>query len=82
MAGLRDKGNGVGDLCVRTDPVHRSKGRGTAVVRAATAATLAEGTLVLYQTLEANVGSVALALSVGFERYANHVAVRLARERP
>jgi hypothetical protein len=38
--------------------------------------------LLLYQTLEANRGAVQIALNLGYEQYARHVAVRLKREAP
>jgi GNAT superfamily N-acetyltransferase len=78
MAGLREKSDKVGDLCVLTDPRLRGEGRGAAVVSAVTRDALASGCLVLYQTLEANRAAVRLALSLGFARYGNHLAVRLA----
>ncbi|MEM7155605.1 MAG: GNAT family N-acetyltransferase [Myxococcota bacterium] len=82
MGGLRGKGEGVGDLCVLTDPHHRGQGRATAALSAVTRAAVEHGTHVLYQTLEANVAAVRLAFALGFTRYANHVAVRLRRDRP
>lgn len=78
MAGLREKSDKVGDLCVLTDPRLRGEGRGAATVSAVTRDALASGCLVLYQTLEANHAAVRLALSLGFARYGIHLAVRLA----
>lgn len=43
---------------------------------------LANGELLPYQTLESNRAAVGLALSLGYERYANHLAVRLKRDAP
>lgn len=52
------------------------------VVSSVVAAALAEGKLLLYQTLEANRSAVRIALSLGYGQYARHVAVRLKRESP
>jgi hypothetical protein len=49
-------------------------------VSAATARGLAAGFLVLYQTLLANIPSVALATGLGYQLYATHLAVRLTPE--
>lgn len=82
MAGYRPWNNLAGDPCVLTHPEFRRRECGTAVVSAVVAAVLAEGKLLLYQTLEANRGAVQIALNLGFEQYARHVAVRLKREAP
>lgn len=82
IAGYRPWREYAGDPCVLTHPKFRSGGRGTAVTRAVVAEALANDKLLLYQTLEANQAAVRLALASGYERYANHVAVRLKREAP
>ncbi len=82
MAGYRPWNDQAGDPCVLTHPEFRRDGQGTAVVSAVVAAALEEGKLILYQTLEANRGAVQIALNLGFEQYARHVAVRLKRESP
>lgn len=82
MAGYRAWSDSAGDPCVLTRINARSGGRGTAVTAAVVAEALANGKLLLYQTLESNHSAVRLALSLGFERYANHLAVRLRREAP
>jgi GNAT superfamily N-acetyltransferase len=82
MAGLRERSDGVGDPCVVTDPRFRGEGRGRAVVSAVTRDALASGYLVLYQTLESNRAAVRLAMSLGFARYGNHLAVRLNHDTP
>jgi GNAT superfamily N-acetyltransferase len=79
MAGYRARGEEVGDPCILTHPTFRGCGRGAAVARAVVAVARSNGKLVLYQTLESNEASVRLALSLGYERYANHVAIRLKR---
>lgn len=43
---------------------------------------VAHGKLLLYQTLESNEPAVRIALSLGCERYATHLAVRLKRDAP
>jgi hypothetical protein len=82
MAGYRSWSDGAGDPCVITRPGARSGGRGAAVTSAVVAAALANDKLLLYQTLESNHAAVRLALSLGFDRYANHLAVRLCRDSP
>lgn len=82
MAGYRPWNGHAGDPCVLTHPGFRRRGCGTAVVSAVVAAALEEGVLLLYQTLESNRSAVRIALKLGYEQYARHVAVRLKRESP
>jgi GNAT superfamily N-acetyltransferase len=82
MAGYRPWNDYAGDPCVLTHPEFRRRGQGTAVVGDVFAAGLWEGKLLLYQTLEANRGAVQIALNLGFEQYARHMALRLKRESP
>lgn len=82
MAGYRALANNAGDPCVLTRSDARSGGRGAAVTAAVVAEALANGKLLLYQTLESNHPAVRIALSLGFDRYANHLAIRLNREAP
>jgi GNAT superfamily N-acetyltransferase len=82
IAGYRPWNDHAGDPCVLTHPELRCRGQGTAVVSTVVAAALVEGKLLLYQTLEANRGAVQIAVNLGFEQYARHVAVRLKRESP
>jgi GNAT superfamily N-acetyltransferase len=68
-----------GDACdvgVITHPRWRGRGCGTGAASAAVEAALAEGRLVLYQTLVANTAAVSLAQALGFDPYATHLAVR------
>lgn len=81
-AAYRDWSAEAGDPCVITRPDARSRGRGAAVTSAVVAAALASGKLLLYQTLESNEPSVRIALALGYERYANHLAVRLKNDSP
>jgi GNAT superfamily N-acetyltransferase len=82
MAGFRAWNDHAGGPCVLTHPEVRGRGCGTAVARAVVAEALSHGKLLLYQTLDANRAAVRLALSLGYERYASHVAVRLRSEAP
>jgi GNAT superfamily N-acetyltransferase len=60
-----------------THPAHRGRGYATAVVSAMTADGLAGGRVVQYRTLQANLASVAVARKLGFQRFAQTLAVRL-----
>ncbi len=82
VAGFRAWNEHAGGPCVLTHPEFRGRGYGGAVVRAVVAEALTHGRLLLYQTLEANQAAVGLALSLGYERYSSHVAVRLRSEAP
>jgi predicted GNAT family acetyltransferase len=82
MAGYRPWSDQAGDPCVLTHPEFRGQGYGTAVVSPVVEAALENGKLLLYQTLEANRGAVQIALKLGYEQYARHVAIRLKRESP
>ena len=62
---------------ILTHPVYRRQGYGRAVVSFMTAHALAEGGIGHYQTLMANTGSTAIALSLGYAQYATAFAVRL-----
>jgi GNAT superfamily N-acetyltransferase len=61
---------------ILTHPSFRGQGFGKAAVTAVMAAIFAEGKSVVYQTLETNTPSVALALSLGCRHDARHLAVR------
>jgi hypothetical protein len=82
MAGYRAWSDNAGDPCVVTRNDARSRGSGGAVTAAVVAQALLNGKLALYQTLESNFPAVRIALSLGYERYANHVAIRLTSEAP
>lgn len=62
-----------------THPDYRGQGHGRAVVSAISAYGLAVGLVPRYQTLAANIPSVAIARALGFTHYATTLAVRLAR---
>lgn len=82
MAGFRPWSASAGDPCVLTLPDYRGRGCAKAVVSRVLASALAQDQTPLYQTLEANVTAVGVALAVGYTRYANHIAVRLASDVP
>jgi len=82
LAAYRNWSDSAGDPCVITRPDGRGCRRGSAVTSAVVAAALSHERLLLYQTLESNLPAVQIALSLGYERYANHLAIRLCRESP
>jgi GNAT superfamily N-acetyltransferase len=65
------------DVGIITRPGHRGRGYGRAVVSAMTRHGLDQGWLLHYQTLLANVPSVAVARSLGYQQHANTLAIRL-----
>lgn len=77
LAHLRSCGDDACDPGVITHPEWRGRACGTAAVSAAVETTLADGRLVLYQTLVSNTAAVCLARALGFDPYATHLAVRL-----
>jgi GNAT superfamily N-acetyltransferase len=64
-----------------TDPAYRGRGYGKAVVSTMTAHGLALDGVVQYRTLEANLASVGIARSLGFQPFARTLAIRLAPPR-
>jgi GNAT superfamily N-acetyltransferase len=60
-----------------THPGYRGRGYGKAVVSAMTAYGLATGGVLQYRTLQANLPSVGIAQTLGFQRFAQTLAVRL-----
>ena len=60
-----------------THPAQRGRGHGRAVVSAMTRYGLDQGWLLHYQTLLANVPSVAVARSLGYQQHATTIALRL-----
>jgi GNAT superfamily N-acetyltransferase len=80
MAGLRIRADFAGDPCVLVHPDFRARGLGTLVVSAVIRLALLEDKMLLYQTLESNLGAVGLARKLGFRLYASHMAVRLTSE--
>jgi predicted GNAT family acetyltransferase len=82
VAGYRPWSDVAGDPCILTHPDFYGRGFGTAVTSAVVHRALAQGKLLLYQTLEANAGAVRIAHRLGYEQYARHVAVRLRNSAP
>jgi GNAT superfamily N-acetyltransferase len=82
MAGYRGWSDEAGDPCVTTLPSHRGRGCGLCTMSAVVDRALAAGKLLLCQTLEANSSAVNLALRLGYEQYARHVAIRLKTKTP
>ena len=82
MAAYRAKTDDVGDLCVMTHPSSRGRGLGAAAVSAVVDRALLDERVLLYQTLESNVGAVRIAKRLGFDHYATHVAIRLNADTP
>lgn len=76
-ASAPDDGPGLVSVGVTTSPAARGKGYGRAVVSALTANRLATGMIVHYQTLRANLPSIAIAHSLGFTDLATSLAIRL-----
>jgi GNAT superfamily N-acetyltransferase len=62
---------------ILTHPGYRGRGYGKAVVSAMTAHGLAAGGVLQYRTLQANLPSVGIARALGFQRFAQTLAVRL-----
>lgn len=60
-----------------THPSRRRRGYGLAVARAATAHGIAAGDVMLWQTLESNAASIAVARRLGYQPYARTIAIRL-----
>jgi GNAT superfamily N-acetyltransferase len=72
-------GDGLLSVGIITHPAHRGQGYGRAVVSAMTAHGLAQGAILRYQTLQANLPSVAIARALGYQEYGQTLAVRLTR---
>jgi predicted GNAT family acetyltransferase len=77
-AGYKIWGSAIAHISVVTHPQYRDQGYGKAVVSRLTAEALSRGLVPQYQTLEANIPSMAIGQGLGFERYATTTAVRLA----
>jgi GNAT superfamily N-acetyltransferase len=76
-ATLEDVGGPVCSVGVLTHPAHRGHGHGRAVAGAATRAALDAGAVARYQTLDANVASVAIARDLGYRRDGTTLSLRL-----
>ena len=77
-AGMLERwGDRLLQVGIVTHPDYRGRGYGKAVVSAMTAHGLAAGGVVQYRTLQANLPSVGIAQALGFQRFAQTLAVRL-----
>ena len=65
---------------VVTHPARRGRGFGKSVVAAAGRCALAKGLILQYRTLAANAPSVAIARSLGFQRHADTLSIRLGTD--
>jgi GNAT superfamily N-acetyltransferase len=70
-------GEPVVHVGVLTHPAARRLGHGRAVVTSLTRAALDVGSVIHYQTLDGNAGSLAVARALGYRRHATTLAVRL-----
>lgn len=76
-ASLTRDGAGLVSVGVITHPAARGRGYGRAVVSALTAWALGHGEAIHYQTLRANIPSVAIARALGYQDVASALAIRL-----
>jgi GNAT superfamily N-acetyltransferase len=74
---LEQWGDRLLQVGIVTRPDYRGRGYGRAVVSAMTAHGLETGRVVQYRTLQANLPSVGIAQALGFQRFAQTLAVRL-----
>jgi ribosomal protein S18 acetylase RimI-like enzyme len=81
IAGYEIWGGGIAHISVVTHPRYRRRGYGKAVVSRLTEESLGRGLVPQYRTLEVNSSSMTIARSLGLERYATTVAVRLKPSR-
>lgn len=77
VAGYEVWGGSIAHISVVSDPRHRGRGYGRSVVAHLAARALSSGLLPQYRTLEANESSMRVAESLGFQKYAVSMAVRL-----
>jgi GNAT superfamily N-acetyltransferase len=77
VAGYQLWGGEIAHIYVITHPQYRGKGYGKSVVSRITDEVLNQGLVPQYRTLEENLSSIGITRSLGFERYATTVAVRL-----
>lgn len=73
-------GERISAVGILTHPLHRRRGCATVVAAAAVAHGLARKQVMLWQTLESNAPSMAVARTLGFQPYARTIAIRLRAE--
>jgi GNAT superfamily N-acetyltransferase len=78
LCGYETWGGAIAHLCIVTHPAFRGRGFGKSAVAHLARRALAAGLLAQYRTLDANTPSIRIAESLGFQRYATSMAVRLA----
>lgn len=78
LAGYERWGTQIAHIAVVTHPAHRGQGYGAEAVSLLAETVLARGMLAQYRTLRANQPALRLGASLGFEPYAETMAVRLA----
>jgi GNAT superfamily N-acetyltransferase len=76
-AGYQRIAGELAHIGVLTHPDHRAAGRGRKVVAAAAERAISLGLMAQYQTLLANTSAIAIARSLGFERFATTIAAHL-----
>jgi GNAT superfamily N-acetyltransferase len=79
LSGYRGWTDQVGDPCIYVDEDYRRRGLGTAVASAVVEHALSLGKTLIYQTLESNLGSVRIALRLGYRKDSIGMSVRLRR---
>jgi GNAT superfamily N-acetyltransferase len=79
VASAPGDGPGIASVGAITHPAWRGRSYGAAVVSALTANRLADGAVLHYQTLRANLASVAVARALGYRDLATALGVRLQR---
>jgi GNAT superfamily N-acetyltransferase len=77
LAGFEIWDDAIAHICVVANPRFRGRGHARRAVAHVASKAIAEGLLPQYRTLESNLPSMKIAASLGFERYASSVAVRL-----
>ena len=80
VAGYEVWGGVIAHISVVVHPAHRGKGYGRSVVSLCASTAIAAGLLAQYRTLGANIPSIQIANSLGFESFAESVAIRLRPE--
>lgn len=81
LAGYEVWEHGIAHISIVTHPGYRGHGYGRAAVAHLMGRALVAGLIPQYRTLDANTASIRIAESLGFERYATSVAVRLGERR-
>lgn len=69
-------GDRIAHIAIVTHPAHRGRGLGRAAVAAVSRIVLARGLVAQYRTLCANTPSMAIARSLGFQRWATTLSIR------